>query len=234
MNPTSRHASAVVALLFVWWVGMSATLAADHQPAAHKLVTAAEWLSTPTTMPAPAVHTPKFITIHHAGEFWKPTDEPIRKLRGLQKYGQTQKNWPDLPYHYLIAPDGTAYEGRPTRDKPETNTSYDTTGHVGIMLWGNFEDQRVSLEQLTTAVHLTARLCRELAISPKTIAGHKDRAETACPGADLYRYINSGVFTQWVKLALAGQEPSIALLPPSPDGPTTFISQAPSTGPAAR
>jgi hypothetical protein len=183
-------------------------------------------------MPASAYQTPKLITIHHAGELWKPTDDPLRKLRGLQKYGQNQKNWPDLPYHFLISPDGTAYEGRPTRFKPETNTNYDTTGHVGIMLWGNFQDQRVSIEQLTTAVRLTAALCRDLSISPETIAGHKDRAQTACPGADLYRYIESGLFREWVQTALAGQNPPIALLPPLPGGPTAFVSQSPSTRPA--
>ena len=216
-----------------WWGMMTGVLASGEGAAEgageagkreYVLVTAAQWGSKPATMPASANHEPRFITIHHAGEEWKLTDDPVRKLRGLQRYGQTQKNWPDLPYQFLIAPDGVVYEGRPVVYKPETNTKYDTTGHVGIMLWGNFGVQRVSEAQLRSAVYLTADMCRKLGISSATIGGHMDRAETACPGKDLYRYIQSGQFRGWVDDVLAGRVPAIELLPEEAGGPTTFIA----------
>src|SRR3712207_1003634 len=59
------------------------------------IVPAAEWGSTPQPIPEGRKHVPKFITIHHAGVVWKAGDDPVKKLKGLQAYGQKEKKWPD-------------------------------------------------------------------------------------------------------------------------------------------
>ncbi len=189
------------------------------------IVAAADWGSTPQAIPEESRQTPSLLTIHHAGELWNEGDDPVKKLVGLQKFGQTQKNWPDLPYHFLIAPDGRVFEGRAIEYQPESNTNYDLKGHVGIMLWGNFEVQRVSREQIASAAKLSAWLCEKYKIDPATIKGHKDRAQgqTVCPGLDLARYIDGGQFQKLVAAEIAGEMPKVELLPQLPAGPAQVI-----------
>lgn len=192
-----------------------------------EIIRASAWGSNPDSLSG-REHTPQFATIHHAGVVWQPTDDPVKKLQGLQSWGKSDKKWPDVPYHYLISPDGKIYEGRNTAYEPETNTSYDTSGTINIHLWGNFDEQRASLEQLKSTVAITAYVCQELNISPATIGGHKDRVapgETSCPGTDLYRYIEDGTMRRWVEETLAGKQPDISLREALPEGPTVFIGE---------
>ncbi|HWB53888.1 MAG TPA: peptidoglycan recognition family protein, partial [Tepidisphaeraceae bacterium] len=136
-----------------------------------------------------------------------------------------KKYWPDLPYHFLIAPDGRIFEGRPVRYEPATNTQYDVRGNIGIELMGDFDRQRPSQAQLESCVRLAAWLCQRYHISLNHIRGHRDAApgQTDCPGKDFYRYLQDGEFGQWVKQTLRGRHPDIHPGPPLPGGPTTRI-----------
>jgi hypothetical protein len=210
-------------LLLIALLISPATRAADALTTRPTIIPAAEWGSKPLPIPDARKHTPKYITVHHAGVLWKTGDDPVKKLQGLQAYGQRDKNWPDLPYHFLIAPDGRIFAGRPVHYEPETNTTYKTTGHLGIELWGDFTKQRPSKEQVTALVNLTAHLATDHKIEMKDIGAHKDRAQTACPGQDLYRYFESGQFRDWVKAAQSSTDPKIDLGPPLKNGPTDPI-----------
>jgi hypothetical protein len=169
-------------------------------------------------------HTPRFITIHHAGVVWTAGSDPYQKLKGLQSWGARDRNWPDVPYHYLIPPDGRIFEGRSTDYPPDTNTrEFDTVGHINVHLWGSLGEQRATLEMLQATVDVIAWLCQEHAIDPATIRGHRDHASTNCPGADMYRYVSDGLIEKWVREKLAGGQPAVALLPPLPDGPFEFV-----------
>jgi hypothetical protein len=209
--------SGCVVLLF------SCALAAPPVP---QIISPAEWGSKPLPLPEDARHTPRVLTIHHAGVLWKPTDEPFARTRNLQAWGQKEKNWPDLPYHYLISPDGRIFAGRDVNYRPESNTQYDLTGVVNIHLWGNFEEQRVSPEQLASLVALCAHLCETLKLNPAEIRGHADAApgQTSCPGKDLQRYISQGLLQKWTAESMAGKSPDVASLPPLEGGPTTQIA----------
>ena len=184
---------------------------------------------------------PKFITIHHGGEDWKPGTDPAKFVRTVQHWGQHRveeneklppekqkpkiENWPDLPYHFMIAPDGRIFEGRPIEYEPQSNTNYSLNGHIGVELMGNFETQRPSEQQLKSTVALVAWLCQQQHIDPSQVAGHRDRAEnqTVCPGKDFYRYLKDGEFIAWVNETLTGKTPDVKSGPPLPGGPTTFI-----------
>jgi N-acetylmuramoyl-L-alanine amidase len=189
------------------------------------IVSAVEWGSSPDPIPEEQRHVPTYITLHHAGMEWKEGSEPVAKLKGLQAYGKNEKDWPDLPYHFLIAPDGETFEGRSVLYSPETNTSYDTTGHIGINVWGNFEVQRISYQQLVSTVDTAAWLCSIYNIDPATIKGHLDVApgQTVCPGKDFYRYIEQGLIAQWVQERMEGKFPDIQSLPAMEGGPTEVI-----------
>ena len=210
---------------------------AATQPAAKvskpPIVTRAQWGSQSQPIEDSRKHTPKFVTLHHGGTLWKPGTDPAKFVRGVQAYGQREKHWPDLPYHFMIAPDGRIFEGRPIEYEPQSNTNYPLQGHIGVELMGNFEEQRPSVAQLKSTVALAAWLCQDLHIDPSQIAGHKDRAEkqTVCPGKDFYRYLQDGEFVGWVKETLAGKTPDVKPGEALPGGPTVIID-TPTTQPA--
>ena len=168
------------------------------------------WGSRPDPMPLARKHVPRQITIHHAGVTWKPDDDPFKKILGLQEWGRREKGWPDVPYHFLIAPDGRIFKGRNLAYEGETNTEYNTSGHALVQLWGNFEEQRVTTSQLRSAVHVAVWLCRNWNIKPTLIATHRDWSLlTVCPGEDLYRYFQDGSFRRWVREILDGETPDV-------------------------
>ena len=189
-------------------------------------VTREQWKSEPQPLADDTRHTPKYITIHHGGVDWMAGRDPADFVRAVQKWGQKERNWPDLPYHFMIAPDGRIFECRPLEYAPQSNTKYDLPGHVGIELMGNFQTQRPSEAQLKSLVALAAWVSQEYQIDPdKHIAGHGDIAQgqTSCPGKDLDRYLKDGQIVGWVKTTLAGKDPQVKPGDPLPDGPTVFV-----------
>lgn len=135
------------------------------------------------------------ITIHHQGEIWKEGADVQAYLRRLQQWSRLTKRWADIPYHYVIAPDGRIYAARPLAQAGDTNTEYDPRGHALVMLVGNFEEQQPTQAQLRAAVELTAWLAREHHLGLDAIASHKDHSsQTVCPGKNLYAYLESGWF----------------------------------------
>src|SRR5688500_6217734 len=220
--------STVLQMLAILCLASSAAHA--EEPAATKLekpktVTREEWGSEPQPLPDSRKHTPQFITLHHGGTDWKAGRDPAQFVRNLQKYGQREKNWPDLPYHFMIAPDGRIFECRPIEYEPESNTKYDLQGHIGVELMGNFETQRPSPAQLKSTVALVAWLCQDLRIDASQIAGHGDRAkkQTVCPGKDFARYLEDGQLVGWVKETLAGNKPDVKPGEPLNGGPTVVV-----------
>jgi len=224
----------ILVLIVVVCISWANCLAQTTRPA---IVSAAEWGSQPLPIPDSRKHTPRFITIHHAGEVWKGTRQPVDFVRAMQKWGQRDKNWPDLPYHFLIAPDGTIFEGRSLIYEPESNTKYPLAGNIGVEMMGNFEVQRPSPQQLQSCARLVAWLVQELAIDPANIRGHNDAApgQTSCPGKDFYRYLKSGQFVGWVRELSSGRDVVIEPGPPLEGGPTEPIPTtvlAPTTMPS--
>lgn len=198
------------------------------------LVERAAWGSRPEPMSDARRHVPAWITIHHAGVPWKPGADPADFVRRMQAWGQKRPMleppgkavyWPDLPYHFMIAPDGRIFEGRPVDYEPESNTAYALKGNLGVELMGDFGTQRPSAAQLRSCVALTAWLCGTYRIDPAKVRGHKDVApgQTTCPGPDFARYLEDGQFGAWVRATLRGEKPVIAPGPALPSGPTNPI-----------
>lgn len=195
----------------------------QHRVSQPAMVTAAAWGSKPQPLGAARRHTPVRVTVHHSGVAWRSTDDPETKIRALQTWGQRDKAWPDVPYHFMVAPDGRIFEGRDLGYLGETNTEYDTRDHALVCLWGNFGVQRCTQAQLATTVHLIAWLCQEHQIDTATIAGHRDWSEqTSCPGTDLYGYVESGRLRDWTEALLRGETPQVEVGAQQPGGPSKF------------
>jgi hypothetical protein len=240
MNMTLFRCALILSVLLATSCSTRSSSAGNDTPALRvprpTIVSSQEWGSTPLPIPDTRKHVPKYITIHHAGVLWEGKTTPDRFVKNMQAWGQKDKNWPDLPYHFLIAPDGRIFEGRPLVYEPESNTKYPLSGNIGVEMMGNFERQRPSPEQLRSCVALVAWLAQEYSIDPANIRGHSDAApgQTTCPGRDFYRYLQDGQFRTWVQQTLDGKGADVEPGPPLSRGPTTSISQWPVTPPATR
>ena len=149
-------------------------------------------------------HTPVRITVHHEGTKLEVTDDAAKKINAIQRWGMgPDRNWVDIPYHFLIAPDGTIYEGRNVNTVGETATEYDPTGHLLITCLGNLEQQEVRPEQLRSLVGLIAHCTKKYKLPLDSLSTHRDHSkQTTCPGKNLYAYFQNGYVKEQVRQLL--------------------------------
>ena len=160
------------------------------------------WKALTDSMPP---HIIKRITIHHGGVYFSSDSNAITYLRKLQDWSRENKHWIDIPYHYMIDFQGKIYEARPIRFPGDTNTDYDPRGHALICLFGNFEEQQVSEQQLNSLSALIGWLMAKYNVPVDSVKTHKDYTETLCPGKNLYRYFRNGEIQKRV-LKMNGSE----------------------------
>lgn len=210
----ARAALALVAALATALAGCAATTSPTAAPMP-PIIGVDVWGGTPGSEPPAAPQRITRITLHHQGETWVEGRDVADYLRRLQQWSRLSKRWADIPYHYVIAPDGRIYAARPEALAGDTNTEYQPTGHALIMVLGNFEEVRPNEAQLRAVVGLMAGLAAKHGLAPESIASHRDySAKTVCPGRHLYPYVESGWFRQAVAARLAGRQD----LPPPPPG----------------
>ena len=145
-------------------------------------------------------HTIERLTVHHAGD-QSTTTGPAR-YRSWQA-SHIARGWGDLAYHYIIGVDGTVYEARDPRYAGATGTSYDPASHLLIVVEGNFDQNDPTPAQLDALVRVLAWASITFDVPPSTISGHRDHANTSCPGDNLHPYIASGDLARDVDALLA-------------------------------
>jgi serine-type D-Ala-D-Ala carboxypeptidase/endopeptidase (penicillin-binding protein 4) len=140
------------------------------------------------------------VTLHHTGfpEPLRPDEDPVLRLRNLQSWGATDRNWWDVPYHFLIDLEGRIYEGRDWRYKGDTNTTYEPGGHFLISLLGNYEIQEPTAAQIEAVADLMAWAVMRFDLPLDSIGGHYDYATTSCPGVYLRGMLEDGTFRRLV------------------------------------
>lgn len=171
----------------------SSSQTALELPASVPYLSRADWnANTPTFAMTP--QTPTFLTIHHTATLQNPKADPAQTLRNLQAFsqradtlgnGKPKVAWADVPYHYYIAPDGTVLEARDPAYEGDSNTAYDLTGHVQVVLEGNFMEETPTNAQMQSLLAVSEAIGRRYGIGPENVAGHGDRAGqdvTLCPG----------------------------------------------------
>ena len=131
------------------------------------------------------------ITLHHTGVISNPKRSLEDKLRGLQTFsqredklanGKTKPAWPDIPYHYYISIDGRIGEGRPYKYKGDTNTEYDPTGHLLIVVEGEFGQEKPTEAEMVSLEKMLRWTMYRFKVDKSEIKTHRDFAETNCPG----------------------------------------------------
>ena len=147
------------------------------------------------------------VTLHHTGDsrILAPTDDAAQRLRNLQSWGAAERNWWDVPYHFLLGLEGTIYEGRDWHYMGETNTTYDPGGHFLISMIGNYDQQEPSPAQLAAIADMMAWAIKEFDLPLDRIGGHYQYAETGCPGKFLRPYLEDGTLKRMVAERLRGK-----------------------------
>lgn len=142
----------------------------------------------------------KKIIIHHTATS-ENLDDPDAAIRAIYQYHAVSRGWGDIGYNFIIAPDGTIYEGRYGGDGVVAgHTSGYNTGTVGIALLGNYQDESIPapmMKSLSSLVYEKAELHDIDPDSSSTfhgsvmsnILGHRDLGATACPGEHTYDYL---------------------------------------------
>jgi hypothetical protein len=178
-------------------LGLLAGCATTNSPA---IVPRAAWGWTDSGARLPQ-HTIEKITIHHGGVAFADDRDPAEYLRALQKWSRAEKQWMDIPYHYVIDLDGVIYEARPIEFPGDTNTTYDTRSHALIEVLGNYDERQLSDAQFEALARLSAHLAATYSVAPGDIRGHRDYApgETTCPGDSVYRRLEDGSLLRRVR-----------------------------------
>jgi hypothetical protein len=179
-------------------------MACTHDDAAFKpelveagIIPVEEWGGERVDVTAAQHHEIRYITLHHGGVSFADTADAAAYLRNLQNWSRDERDWVDLPYHYLIDPQGRIYEGRNVMIPGDTNTDYDPAGHALICVLGNFELAEPNQAQLDAVTSLMALMAHRFGLGTDVIAGHKDYASnTVCPGENLYPYLENGYFRE--------------------------------------
>jgi hypothetical protein len=145
------------------------------------------------------------ITLHHEGSanILREDEDPVPKLRALFTWGARDRNWWDLPYHYMLGVKGDIYEGRDYHFMGETNTTYDPSGHFLITAIGNYGKQEPTPATMNAIADLMAWAVKEFDVPLENIGGHYNYAETDCPGKNLRKYLEDGTFKRMVRERLA-------------------------------
>lgn len=179
-----------------------APVPAPVTPIVRPLICRAAWGAKPVEG-ALRPHTIRRLSVHHSAVVLADNRKAPAHFRAQQELHQGKGGWPDIAYHFLIDRAGNIYEGRTTAARGDTFTEYDPTGHFLVLLEGNFEEQSLSEPQVAAAVDVLAWGAVEFGVSPKTLGGHRDYAQTACPGEALYALLRDGSLQKRVEARLA-------------------------------
>lgn len=144
-----------------------------------------------------ALHSIERLTVHHTAVVLDSNAAAPARARQHQQFHQ-DRGWPDLAYHFLVDANGNVYEGRPVTAVGDTGTDYDPTGHFLVCCEGDFTQQEIPDAQLQALADMLAWAAQEFGVSPDTITGHRDWAQTSCPGDDLYEQLEQGIIKQAV------------------------------------
>ena len=144
------------------------------------------------------------VIVHHSATFNTLTNY-VNVVRNIYLFHTEENKWSDIGYNYLIAQDGTIFEGRSSGAQSVDNDNVQGAhfcgkngGTMGICLLGNYNTAQPTDTALVSLERLIAWKVDKEGLDPlgerphpanaslETIAGHRDGCATECPGDNLY------------------------------------------------
>ena len=144
------------------------------------------------------------VIVHHSATY-NTLNDYDNVVRNIYLFHTQDRGWSDIGYNYLIAQDGTIFEGRSAGANDQAHDNVQgahfcgqNSRTMGICLLGNYNTAEPSDPALTSLVKLTAWKVNKEGLEPLsarahpanatlgTVAGHRDGCDTECPGENLY------------------------------------------------
>lgn len=123
---------------------------------------------------------PVTVFVHHTADPGPRKSDVRRYLRQIQRFHQETRGWSDIAYNYLIAPDGTAWEGR-GYEVVGAHTEGRNSKSIGVCFMGTFTTAAPTPAAVAAFDQLLERL-RLHGAQISGVHGHGDVYPTACPG----------------------------------------------------
>lgn len=139
------------------------------------------------------------IVVHHSAySHASPQD--------IQDLHMDVRGFADVAYHFMIDPNGNIYEGREINIRGAHVQGFNT-GSVGIVLFGNFNNERPTESQFDSLKVLVDYL--RFTYEIHYLAGHKDYPDqspdgTECPGDNLYPMLTNLARELGMKFGIEG------------------------------
>lgn len=132
------------------------------------------------------------ITLHHEGsdEARDPptTGEQVAgRTRALQSRHINKEEWGDAGYFSIIGGGGQILEGRSLR-WVGAHVKGHNPGNLGVCVLGHWDHATPAdyPRVISALAALLSEWCLDFGIDPDCIVGHRDLAETVCPGQNLH------------------------------------------------
>jgi|GEM_PF-3039726 len=126
-------------------------------------------------------HTPvRIVLTHEEGQICCDGEDPRRRIRANQNV-HMDKGWPDIAFHFIIASDGSIFEGRDPQYEINSsyaaiNPGYEINGTIVIGVLGNYNQQSPTDASLNAISELMAWISQEYTISVDNIYHLRDLA----------------------------------------------------------
>lgn len=216
-----------------------------QDPCALEVISPEAWRSgLPPPTATPSIATVQHIVVHHSATS-NTISDPYAAVRSVYTYHTQVNGWSDIGYNYLIAPDGTVFQGRDDQGIAEPDHIVGAhmcgvnTGTMGVCLLGTFTntlpDERAlrSLENLVaikaekenisilgSTPHRIGPPSADLPAQPiPNICGHRDGCRpsyTECPGDQLYLHLATIKENALIRDCEADEEQPQLLVFPNP------------------
>jgi hypothetical protein len=169
------------------------------------------------TLPGASTTNVTHLIVHHS-DGSNTSSDWAATVRAIRNFHVNTNGWADVGYNFLIAPDGTLYEGRRSNNQDVTGAHFCgfNAATMGVCMLGSFTSVNITNTAQNTLVRTLAWKCCDKGIDPTTtafhsssnltlnrISGHRDGCATSCPGNTFYpnlptvrtevsSYINNG------------------------------------------
>lgn len=163
-----------------------------------KIIPYAEWSrrsrgATPSSHP---IGSTLGVTLHWEGPRMGTFshDRCADKVRGIQGFHRDARGWADIAYNFVVCPHGWIFEGRgigttsAANGDTKPNADWYAVCYLGGEGDGLTDDGKAGMLE-------AVRYLRRNGAGHR-VNGHRDHKSTACPGDDIYRWLQTADFDQ--------------------------------------
>jgi len=130
------------------------------------------------------------ITVHHDGMppvTLRSEHDVTRRIESIRR-SHLGQGWADIGYHYIIDPMGNVWQGRP-RSLQGAHVKYNNENNLGVLVLGNFMEQRPTPQALAALDGFVASNMRFFNVPLDRVHTHRELRPTACPGTYLQSHM---------------------------------------------